>query len=209
MTIGTILPEILAECGIDRPNAQISDNTFEMRQLTALMNAAGRDIITRAEWAKGTKEFIVAVPEQLTPDDPIIPQASAPLPADFQRIAGTGAVIVNGYDHRPARPVLSPEMWQLLEQHPSSQQFYQLREGRIHFLPLINQSGARVRYISSQWIEGKDGVTSNDDVPIFPEHLLTRSTIWRWKRQRGLPFDAYLADFEDDLALAIKADRGA
>ena len=51
--IGDILPEILAECNIDRVSPAINDGTFEMRQITAFMNAAGREINTRVEWARG------------------------------------------------------------------------------------------------------------------------------------------------------------
>ena len=98
MTIGTLLPDVLAECGIDRTAPQITENTFEMRQILSLLNAAGRDINRRAEWAKAAATFTVTS------------ASSALLPADFQEMAEGGAVSLDGSGHDPVRPVPSPEM---------------------------------------------------------------------------------------------------
>jgi hypothetical protein len=203
MTIGTILPGILAECGIDNVTPVVNDTSFEMRQILALMNAAGADINTRAEWT-GT------VAETSTTDISF-PPVGVPyvdLPADFQELAETGAVMLGGYDYKPVRPVVSPEMWQLLEKIPSTQPYYHLKNGRIYFLPRIDTNGVTIRYVSKNWLVGKALITSNDDVTVFPERLLTRATIWRWKRQKGLAYDDVLAEFEADLQTAINADRG-
>lgn len=194
--IGDILPEILAECGIDRTLPDVSSQTFEMRQIVALMNAAGRDINARAEWAKATAEVTGTSVSTIV------------LPTDFQEMAESGAVILGGYQHSPVRPVVSPEMWQMLQKFPSAQPYFHLREGAIHFIPAIGVNGVTVRYVSKNWLIGKSAVTDNADETVFPESLLSRSTIWRWKRQKGLPYDDILAEFESDLETAIRADRG-
>lgn len=194
--IGDILPEILAECNIDRVSPAINDGTFEMRQITAFMNAAGREINTRVEWARGAASFTV---ENVT---------AFTLPADWQEIAETGAVTVGTYDYRPARLVTSPEVWQLLQRLPSRQNYYRLEGSSIVFSPPIGPTGATVRYQSKNWLVGKDAVTLNSDVAIFPERLLARATIYRWKRAKGLPYEDLMAEFEADLATAAKADRG-
>ena len=194
--IGDILPEILAECNIDRASPAINDGTFEMRQITAFMNAAGREINTRVEWARGAAAFTV---ENVT---------SISLPADWQEVASTGAVTVGTYDYRPARLVTSPEVWQLLQRLPSRQNYFRLEGPSIVFSPPIGPTGATVRYQSKNWLLGKDNVTLNSDVAIFPERLLARSTIYRWKRAKGLPYEDLMSEFEADLATAAKADRG-
>ena len=194
--IGDILPEILAECNIDRASPAINDGTFEMRQITAFMNAAGREINTRVEWARGAASFTV---ENVT---------AVTLPADWQEIAATGAVTVGTYDYRPARLVTSPEVWQLLQRLPSRQNYFRLEGPSIVFSPPIGPTGATVRYQSKNWLVGKDAVTLNSDVAIFPERLLARATIYRWKRAKGLPYEDLMAEFEADLATAAKADRG-
>lgn len=195
--IGDILPGILAQCGLDRLSPDIGDNGFEMRQIRALMNAAGRDINTRAEWSRAQSEFLVS---NATYGD---------LPADFQRMADAGAVIFNGNDHVPVRPCKSPELWQLFEKFPPEQPYYLLRNGRIYFTENTGADGAVVRYVSVNWVSGAAVAASNSDVTIFPEELLAKGTIWRFKRQKGLPYDDEMAEFEADLEAAARADRGA
>ncbi len=190
--IGDILPEILAECGLDVSDPQIGSADFQMRQFAALVNAAGRDINSRAEWSKSRKQTDLG------------PGSIFNLPNDFQEMASTGAVTIGG---KPARAVPSTEMWQLLKAKPSAQPYYHLEGGQIHFSPAITL--ADIQYISKGWLEnGSISATDNADIPVFPDELLKRGVIWRWRRQKGLPFDDLIAEFEADLEVAIKADRG-
>ena len=190
-----ILPEILAECNIDRAAPVISDGSFEMRQITALLNAAGREINTRNEWARGAVSFTAAS------------VASVALPADFQELAETGPVMV-GTGYNPARLVTSPELWQLLSRTPSAQNYFRLEGGNILFAPAIGAGGVTIRYQSKNWLGTKDAVTANTDTAIFPERLLARAVIYRWKRSKGLPYEDLMAEFEADLETAANADKG-
>lgn len=194
--IGDILPDILAECGLDRASPDIGENIFEMRQIRSLMNVAGRDINTRVEWSRAQGSFGVTSAD------------FGALPVDFQRMANAGAVIFDGNDHIPVRPCVSPELWQLLEKFPPEQPYYLLRDGRIYFTVDTGAEGALVRYVSANWVSGTDAVASNADVTIFPERLLAKGTVWRWKRQKGLPYDDLMAEFEADMESAARSDRG-
>lgn len=196
MSIGDILPDVLAECGIDRPSPSVIENTFEMRQIRAFMDTAGRDINRRAEWSLAQAEVSAS-------DVSFID-----LPDDFQEMAETGSVVVGSGEFSPARAVVAPELWQMLEREPSEQQFYHMRGGRIYFSPPIGGEGVTVRYVSKNWLIGKAAVENNDDETVFPEYLLQRAVIWRWRRQKGLKYDDELAEYEADLEAAIKADRG-
>jgi len=197
MSIGDILPSILSECGIDNSSPAIDDASFEMRQISGLMNMAGNDIATRAEWSNGVRELSV-------------PMETLSLPNDFQKMASGGAVAVDDPDYQPVRPVLSESTWQLLGKHMSAQPFYHLTNGELQFLPVDALKTVKIKYISSSWLKSRaDRITANTDETIFPERLLERGTIWRWKRQKGLPFDDLMAEFEADLVAAIKADRGS
>lgn len=195
VSIGTLLPEVLAECGIDRVSPTINESTPEMRQMRALMDAAGRDINARAEWSRGLKTLTLTA------------VADAALPVDFHRMTEGGAVVTGDEDHTPVLPVVSPQMWQLMQKAPPEQLFYHLDAGRIYFTDTVVT--VTVRYLSTYWLGTLASIASNDNVPIFPERLLTRGTIWRWKRQKGLPYDDVMAEFEADLEHEIRADRGA
>ena len=198
MTVESVLNNVLPELGVDRTGAQISAGDYEMRQIRALMNAAGRDIARRAEWSGLVRYWTVAggVDE-------------ADLPVDFHRMAERGAVRLNKTGFHPVRAVVAPEQWEFLAARNSSQPYYHLAEGKLRFSPALDSDGARVRYLSSHWVDGRDAITQNGDNLLVPEMLVERGTIWRWKRQKGLAFDDLLAEFEADLIAEIKADRGA
>lgn len=199
MSVGDILPWIMSECGIDNASPDISTNTYQMRQIKSLMNAAGDDINTRVEWEKASKTLSVTGGV-----------SSASLPSDFQEMAAAGAVMLGKSTYQPVRPVLDPTTWQFLSVTTSAQSYYHIKDGSIYFAPALDGDGASVRYVSKNWIVGdKSAVTDNADQPIFPDALLARAVIWRWKRQKGLAFDDQMAEFEADLDAAIKADRGA
>lgn len=187
--IGDILPDILVECGIDNTSPQITENTFEMRQIKSLLNAAGVDINARVEWSRAANEFTAT-------------GSNVDLPDDFDRMA---AFSLSGIEYFGGKQVTDPALWQLLEKQPSSEQYYHLRNGKIYFSPAV--TGATVRYVSKNWLGTKAAVTANADEAIFPERLLTRSVVWRWRRQKGLPYDDQLAEFEADLSAAEKADK--
>lgn len=192
--IGDILTDLLHEFGIERSAPQIGATDYEMSQIRSLLNAAGRDIATRAEWSGAMRTV------------PLSAGTSTPLPADFQEMAEAGAVAIDGYTF-PARVVVDPTMWQLLIRYPSAQHYCHLSGGSIHVTPEID--GGTLRYVSRYWLAGnKSAVTVNADDPIFPDDLLMRGTVWRWRRQKGLPFEDQLAEFEADLSAAIRADRG-
>jgi hypothetical protein len=82
-----------------------------------------------------------------------------------------------------------------------------LHAGKILFSPALDADGAKVRYVSKHWVEGKEEITQNGDNLLVPERLIEKGAIWRWKRQKGLPYDDMLAEFEADLIGEIKADR--
>ena len=197
MTVETILPWIMSECGLDVFAPDISSNDYQMRQINALMNAAGKDINTRVEWANATKALSINAAV-----------TSVSLPSDFQEVAGSGAISHVG-SYGMFRPVTDESMWQFLSQNRPENPYYHIRSGMVYFTQPVADGGAEMIYISKNWLGTKSEISDNTDSPIFPEALLARGTIWRWRRQKGLPYDDLMAEFEADLEAAVQADRGA
>lgn len=195
MTIGTILPDIMAECGLSAAMPLINDQAFEMRQIKAFMQAAGDEIARRADWSRLSRTITGSNATALALND------------DFSRLSEANPV-TRGGGHRPVRVVTSPAMWQMLEATPSAQHHCHIRDGSILFSPAIGPEGVTVRYQSNLWLGGSSTIASNDHTPVFPERLLARGTIWRFRRQKGITYDDVLAEFEADLAAEIASDRG-
>ncbi|QAX31312.1 phage adaptor protein [Leisingera sp. NJS204] len=197
MTVETVLQGVLMEIGLDLPDAQIGGDSFEMRQLRGMMNAAGVDIASRAEWSRLYTDWTIGGGV-----------SSVALPDDFHQMAEQGAVRIDKAGFRPVRAVVAPEQWDFLTRRPSTQPYYHLRSGQLHFAPALPSEGALVRYVSTNWVDGGDHITQNGDSLLIPERLVEKGAIWRWKRQKGQPYDDNLAEFEADLIAEIKADRG-
>jgi len=197
MSIGDILPGILAECGLDVLAPDISSSDFQMRQIRALIDAAGKDISTRAQWA-GSLNY-----------DTIPASATAyALPGDFQEMANGGAIlqVTSGL---PIRPITDTTVWQFLVSNPSDALYYHIFQNGVLFSSEIPAGGATFYYVSKNWLGNKAAVTDNADQPVFSEDLLARGVVWRWRRQKGLDYEDLMAEFESDLDAAILADRGA
>lgn len=197
MTAETVLENVLIEIGLGSEAPQISGTDHQMRQVVKFMNAAGEDIAHRTEWSRLYVDWDVSGNVD-----------SAPLPDDFHKMAGSGAVRIGDAGHKPIRPVVAPEQWEFLYARPSAQHYYHLSGGRLLFSPSLPPAGASVRYVSRNWVEGRDQISQNGDNILIPERLLERGAIWRWKRQMGLPYDDALSEFEADLLAEINADRG-
>ena len=197
MSAENILERILLEIGLDKSTPQLSNDDYETKQILNFMNAAGDDIARRTEWSRLYKQWNVTggVAEIILPDD-------------FLKMAQSGAVRANKARYIPIRPISSPQQWQMISNRPSAQGFYHLSEGKIMFSPTLDQDGAVVRYISTNWVMGKNEITQNGDEVLVPERLIVKGAVWRWKRQKGLQFEDGLAEFEADLVIEIKADRG-
>ncbi len=198
MTAETVLANVLLEIGLDNTSAQLTSSDYEIRQIKAFMNAAGKDIARRAEWPRLYAELVVA--GDISEVD---------LPDNFQKMAEKGAVRLNKSGFSPVRPIVAPEQWEFLSMRPSAQTFYHLSGGKVLFSPALDSDGALIRYVSQYWAEGKAEITQNSDDLLIPERLVEKGTVWRWKRQKGLPYDDILAEFEADLITEIKAARGA
>lgn len=192
--ISDILQDVLAECGIEDSSADIGGTDFQMVQMRAIMNAAGEDIAKRFEWSKMVKTLTV-----------FSGNSTAVMPSDFQEMSEQGAVYIAGVGF--ARQVVSEAMWQLISASPSTKTHFRVSGGNIDFSPALT-ANASVRYVSKNWLDGdKSAITQGADDPLFPIHLLKRGTIYRFNRQKNLPYDDQMAEFEADLTTAINADR--
>ncbi len=176
--------------GSDEPNAMT---------MVALAQEAGDEIARRADWQKLLKSYTAAASPEALPDD-------------FQRLTPGGPVRTAAGVF--VRPVTNSGQWAVIAGIPSAQRYFFIKGGQVLFSPASAASGAVIDYVSKNWVlHDPDGpqatFTADDDTTLFPERLLVKGIVWRWKRQKGLAYEDNLAEFEADLAQEINADRGA
>lgn len=192
MTAESAILNVLPEMGVDAAAIALSDGSFQSRQMLALMNATGRDIAGRGEWQQLFRTFSADA-------------TGTALPADYARLTEAGAVWSS--TGIPVRQVVAPEQWAFLGRRPSSQPYFMLRQGKIVFAGLTGT--ATVHYVSNNWVGGaKAAVTENADSFVFPDRVMETGLLARWRRQKGLPYDDFLAEHEAEVESALKADRG-
>jgi hypothetical protein len=201
MTIETALAQVFVGINLDKTKTtpQISDNDFDTVQIRRMMNEAGREISTRAEWP----DMFVT----LTVNGSV---SSETLPTDFDRLSERGSVRLNKTGFSPVKQIVAPDTWELVSARNSTTPYYHLVDGKVYFSPALDSDGAKVRYITRNWVSGDVAeVTQNSETVLFPEELLAQGTIIRWRRLKGLDFEDLLMEFEADLARRSTAKRGA
>ena len=143
------------KCGIDVQSPNINDASFQMRQIAALMNAAGRISMPPRRMVEGGCSVHV-FGRQLF-------RSSIRFSADGRSRRGCGWI------ERlfPARPVTSPE---LADARKSSfcTAILPVARGKIcTFHQPLTGTVTIPRYVSRNWLVGRDKINSNADVPVF------------------------------------------
>lgn len=196
MTIKTVINSVCDIINIDRFETVVGNE--KAQALLRMAKAGGDEISRRVDWSKMLKSTTFAV-------------SPGPIPTDFQRLVPGGGIITASGE--PVRPVTNGPQWATLVRVNTQQPYFFEGNGRFLFQPEAIGVGASLLYVSKNWIKSgsteQESFSTDDDQILFPERLLEKNIIWRWKRQQGLVFDDNLAEFEADLVQEIKADRGA
>lgn len=199
MTLISAINEVCDIVSLDRFDSVYGSNDPNAQTMVALAQEAGEEISRRGDWQRMLKQHVVlALPPSL--------------PADYQRLTPGGAIrtATGGF----FRPITNGSQWAVIAAAMSEQPYFLIKGDKIHLSPASAGMGALIDYVSRNWVLGdpfeeRDTLKADDDRPLFAERLLSKGILWRWKRQKGLPYDDSLAEFEADLIQEINADRGA
>lgn len=198
MTILSVINEVADVVGLSRFQRLIGLDDENAQLMISLATEAGEEIARRVDW-------------QTLLSSATITATPFPLPTDFQRLIPGAAVRTAA--GLPFRPVTNGSQWAIAKSVPSLQPYFYIQADAINLLPASIAASAVVDYVSDRWVMTTTGpdrtLKADDNTARFPERLLMKNILWRWKRQKGLPFDDPLAEFEADLVQEIKADRGA
>ncbi|OOG65851.1 hypothetical protein B0E45_26410 [Sinorhizobium sp. A49] len=199
MTLLSSINEVCDVVALDRFDSVYGSVNPNAQTMVALAQEAGDEIARRGDWQQMLKERVA----QSSPE---------PLPADYERLTPGGAV--RNAAGAFYRPITNSSQWAVIVGVVSAQPYFFIKGNQILFSPAASGVASVIDYVSKFWVlhdpEGSgDTLAADDDAPLFPERLLVKGILWRWKRQKGLPFDDALAEFEADLLQEINANRGA
>jgi hypothetical protein len=183
-------------------NDFIGNSDPTARDLKSAARMAGEDIARRGEWTDMLKTVVIDAGE-----------SSYALPDDYHRVIQGSPINHTEPRYGPVPYIRANDVWSHLVDSPSTTQtYFAIRNGFIKFLPALTHE-VRFRYISKNWIVHVDGSedddwTSDDDEPLFSEHLLALGTLANYLQAKGRPYQDWADRYEARLEMEIKADRG-
>lgn len=195
MSLLTIVQAASSELGINAPIAVATSTDNAVIQLLNLLNREGKNLASRFNWTFLTNEasFTTVATESQG--------AIATIAPNYKSIIND--TIYNRTLRRPVFGPLAPKEWQQQKamniNGPWNQ--FRIRGANLLFIPAPTAGQAcDFEYVSKNWATDSTGVTgksafSNDgDLPLLDEDLLIMGLVWRWRKAKGLE---YQADFQE------------
>ena len=174
--------------GLVEPDVVFTSQDRAWAEAIQFANEQGRELLRRADWGAlleaGT---VVGSGADVRLD----------LPADFERIAKGIAVTHSSGNVRP----LSRAEWGALTPVEGSPRYFLLEEDKLRFWPyLATGDSVSVNYISANWCSSGAQLATDADTVVFDAGLFTLGLIVRWRRQKGMDYADFEAEYEAALA---------
>lgn len=192
MSLLTLIQDACDEIGLPAPTSVIGNSDQSVKQLLALLNSAGEDLVQRMAWQECVREAsftTIAQEEQGTLE------SKAP---------GFNWVVYETMWNRTTREYVSgplfPKEWQFLKGWVADTTFpkHRIRGKSLLFTPAPT-AGQSIyfEYVSRYYCTSAAGadqerLTADTDLFVLPERLMKREVIWRFKAAKGF---AYGEDF--------------
>lgn len=185
MTVLDIAKVVARNMSIEEPDTIISTEEPDFVKLAQFINEAGQELARRVDWTstRRTQSYLGTGYN-----------AFYDLPDDYSRLIRGYAVKVDG---SPVRGGLTGDEWNALEPVGGTPRYFHTIGQQIAFYPYpAGDQTVVLTYQSMNWIEGKQELTTDDDVPLVPRRLMEMGALWRFKRHIGGDYSDYLAEYE-------------
>ncbi|WP_375453715.1 hypothetical protein [uncultured Methylobacterium sp.] len=208
MSLLTIAQSAARRVGIGRPALVAAASDDLTLQLFDLAQEGVEEIGKRHGWRQTRMPTtFVTVAAQVQP---------SALPADYDRMA-PGQTFWNQSQRLPVVGPASAEDWAritALALVSGPNLVYRLAGTGLMLYP-APAAGQTIafEYVSMNRVRAADGTakptfTADTDTVLFPEHLVTKDLVWRWKAAKGLDYAEDMATFERAFEREAAADRG-
>ena len=205
MTVLTAIQEACPDLGLPRPLSAMDASNPNAVRLLDFAHDAGDDIARRGDWAGMMYKVVFTGYSQ-----------AISLTSSFARLAPGGAVnLLTPAPQRIRGPLSSDQLAQISAgaYGATSRLYYSMEANRQLFLSrALDNETIEALCIRRVWMVNvstyKERATMDSDTCLFPERLLTKAIIWRFRRESGLPYEDQLAEWEADLAMELRQDRG-
>lgn len=209
MTLRDICTEALEEVGIDPPTLIASGGDLG-RQLAALANTTGRDLMTRGyDWqALRTEGTFTTVASETQ-----VANVKTTFPYLKKFLDNT---MWNRTTQRRIIGPVTPQSWNRYKADSLSPatELWQLRGNKILF-PSVPTAGQSVyfEYVDKRFVQSNDGMTykeaftDDSDIPRLDDYLFVLGVRWRFLQKKGMEYGEVFRQYEDYVSAMISSDK--
>ena len=198
MTLLTICQDAANEIGVPSPSAVIGSTDTTAIQLLAAANREGKNLVTGYDW-----EVLVKEENHTAIANESQGRLSA-IATDFERFSNN--TMWNRTSDRKFYGPLNNTEWQTLKGSVQSgiTNYFRIRGGYLLMNPVPTVGDAiYFEYISEWWVDTTGNGDANAtryaadaNTTILDENLITLGVIWRFLKQKGLPYDNQLQEYQ-------------
>lgn len=188
MTLLTATQDAMVLCGLPQPVQAIGNSDATVAQFVAFAQKEADETFTDFNW-RSTKVNAQIIGDNAT--------TLFSLPADFERIVAGQALWSTKYPSIPLQGPISDVELIALKALPVMpvRPVWRLIGTTLEIWPALSTGETvNLEYFTSYPIYAADGVTrkarftADTDYAVFPETILTRGLIWRFKQSKGLDY---------------------
>jgi len=205
MTIATIVSNATDRIAVTLGGTSVFSNPGETaRQMHALANQEGTELMRRGSWQVLTKETTFNAVAQET--------QTGVIPEDFDHMLNE--TFYNRTRKRQVVGPLTPKEWQEQKSIVATVLYdsYRIRGGSVLMIPVPSAGDEYAfEYISNQWVrttddEARTAFTADSDTSVLDEELITLGVIWRFLKAKGFDYAESFRTYELQVSQALARD---
>ncbi|HET7413887.1 MAG TPA: hypothetical protein VFJ18_14620 [Pararhizobium sp.] len=206
-TIADALTTVALRCAVPLPNSWVASNTRIHVEIKSILAVTIDELLERLDW-----------PEPIRTDYAITGTgvAAYDLPDDFKRLAMERGAVYETDTLKRCTAVGKQAIWTQLTNaaQAGAVRYYRVtgdeEDGyQIEFYPALTTSDSvSVAYISKNWLTNDEGTKtdvwdSETNTLLLPRRAVELGCIWRYRQQKGLPWEDSIAEYEAYLSNKI------
>lgn len=187
MTLLTICQSLAKNVGMSVPTSVISNAAREWVEAADFANHAGEELARRVDWGQlNTSATLTGDGTNKVHD----------LGTDFSRLVQGVAVVGSGGYVRP----LTRMEWNTLTPVQGTPRYFLLEGNEMTLWPyLATAATVTISYQTKAWCSAGQEFVADTDTALIDEDLLTKCLIVRWRRQKGMDYADFEAEYESAL----------
>lgn len=197
MTFLAACQSLAKNVGMAVPDAVFTSPLREWAEAITFANETGEELVRRVDWPE------LRATTTLTGDGT---NQTFTLPAAYDHLAPAGALVSGTTILRP----LTQAEWQTLTAVEGTPRYYLLEDDQVTLWPyLASAATVAVNYQSNAFCSAGSELAADEDTLTVDADLFVKGLIVRWRRQKGMDYADWEAEYEAALSDIARFSSGA